>query len=69
MTPRARAPDIIVTHSYAWNGNITFLIPIILSKGLLLDVWPTLPLKAWLKETKLMRRNSCSSISYCMKWA
>ena len=60
---------IIVAHSYAWNGNVTFLILITWLKGLLLDVWPTLPPEASLKETELMRRNSCGSISYFAKWA
>ena len=61
-----RGSSVIVTWSYAWNGNITFLIPIALSMGLLLDVCLTLPPGVKLMETRLMRRNSHGSISYFM---
>ena len=40
---RARDSGAIVTFPYPWNGNITFLIPITLSKGLLWDVWLSPP--------------------------
>ena len=40
-----------------------------LSKDILLDIWLTLAPKAWLRETKLKRRNGHGSISYFVKWA